>query len=200
MSANISGMFPQCLGYYDEASGKYIKNSGTEMYECCLNSIEEVNKFCNNYCEQFNTDKYKYQACKRACVWHHNLITDYCSLTTPLEQIDNIFATCTYESGCGNSYMDSNCITKNKDAIKTCCLKTCNENLNIDCENYCNYNLDLYTTVKLGYNFIDESGGLDDSNYKDNIEDDLRSNNIIGILLGCILALIVIGVLYQIQN
>lgn len=199
MSANISGMFPQCLGYYDEASNKYIKNSGTEMYECCLNTTEEVHKFCNNYCEKFKPDSYEYQDCKRACTYHHNLVTDYCSLTTPLEQMDNIFAVCTYESGCGHSYMDSECIIKHKDAINTCCLKTCNEKLDIDCENYCKYNIDSYTPKDFNaFKAIDKEGGLDQT-YRDNIEEDL-TRRIVGILVGCILTLIIVGVLHQIQN
>jgi len=167
-------MFKICDGVFDEESGKYIPNTLTQKYECCIDSCLPSHKYCVSQCKEkvhtlyskeLNEGKMSISEaltrCEQLCTDSHSICTHTCNLLSPKFEYGNIYHKCAVDNGCvvgQNLQPSSKCISDNKDKIMNCCTTQFEKNGNSkDGKEYCT--------------FQQERGNLRDTdNIKDNIE------------------------------
>jgi len=196
-------MFKICDGVFDEESGKYIPNTLTQKYECCIDSCLPSHKYCVSQCKEKVHTLYSKELndgtmsitealtrCEQLCTDTHSICAHTCNLLSPKFEYGNIYHKCAVDNGCvvgQNLQPSSKCISDNKDKIMDCCTTQFEKNGNSkDGKEYCTFQQERAIS-------------RDTDNIKDNIElrDNYQDKTWLLIIIAIICAIVVTPLLIK---
>jgi hypothetical protein len=107
-----SGMFIDCVGYYDENTNKFISSDSSEVFECCRKNCQKQMKFCKEYCKNHSENK----NCMELCDDQKKLCNEVCQLSSPDVGPKNIYRKCATDMECeeNSGKFDIKCLENKK--------------------------------------------------------------------------------------
>lgn len=144
-----SGMFTTCSGYWDNKTHSFHPADSTNVAACCARNCGNSVKYCQKFCYdnsgegQMFHDPGMLSRCLDTCNDQRNACLDTCRLSSPYVGTRNNYIECAKGQGCiGTGPLalpTPECVGKNKDAIMTCCRKTCTPHKDLDCQKHCDF-------------------------------------------------------------
>ncbi len=146
------GLLSRCSQKFDSKSNKFVKATEGETVNCCLEQCGDLNNVCKEKCIEYENlygdknnpgDEYKIKRCYHTCyVLNNKLCTNKCrSISEGMHALNNDYVKCANELGCENmiNMLPSvDCISKNRESIRECCLNKCDPFEN-NCDELCDF-------------------------------------------------------------
>jgi hypothetical protein len=178
-----AGLFGLCSGKYDKETGKFVKDSQTNIAKCCMETCKPTVTTCYNLCNNAKKakklDDFLYNKCTSYCSEVITSCKDNCQLSTTQGlwgPTDNIYKSIN-KYGCGKNFydkLDINCIKKNYDNIINDCNHLCSPTrYDLSCTNHCQFSLNYIIqgpSILFGSNNITEKTDYDTNTINTDIQ------------------------------
>lgn len=143
-----SNIFSICQATWDVDRKKFYGMNKADELKCCFDRCDEPIKTCNKFCEDTYKNVDDKQACNVICRKQKVLCEDNCKAYLDWEQ--NPLVNCAKKSECfeSNFTFNSECVSKNRDRLVSCCKNSCIQSDDYDCNDLCEFSADVLQNLE----------------------------------------------------
>jgi hypothetical protein len=145
--------FSPCSVSWDEDKNKFRKNTKDEIYLCCDKKCDKYKLECDKFCHENHKKaiKGKLNDCLFSCHVMGNVCDKMCQ-SARFDWDHKYFDKCLDQAGClKNEYLDNQCLINKKDDLLNCCLRNCQPEKDLNCEQHCGISYDINLERSIPY-------------------------------------------------
>ena len=143
------GMFGVCAYTWDVERGGSRRATATEKLECCAEACKPKVSLCLSHCLKHHgphgetPNAARYTECTDGCARILLSCKSTCELVDPKWGTNTRLVDCIGAAECGSyPQFDNDCMKRNEEAIKTCCMRNCAPSSTTRCLDYCQHGFD----------------------------------------------------------
>lgn len=140
-----SNIFSICQATWDKNRKKFYELNKADELKCCFDRCNEPLQTCIKFCDNTFTDNVNKESCKSTCNKQKILCQDGCKAYVDFDQ--NPFVECVKQSDCyrSNFTITPTCVQQNKNDLIQCCLNSCIQSNDYDCDELCEFTANVLT-------------------------------------------------------